>query len=102
MEKIDLKTVSKDIKPNPIFKDMPDKLKDPKLFKDIERRLRMSLISDHKHDTIKTYKKCKRCQDKFNKRHSLIKELGFKDIRQYMEWKKIMSIIVQKRNFQVA
>lgn len=98
--KLDLKTVPK-LKPNPIFNGLPDSLKDPKNFKKIENKLRLSLLSDHKHSTMKGYTKCKRCQDKFKKRQILMKEIGFVDIKQYMEWKRIMSIIIQKRNFQL-
>jgi hypothetical protein len=99
--KLDLSTVPKDIKPNPIFDGLPESLKDPKCFDDIESQLKLLLISDHKHSTVKSYVKCKRCKDKFEKRQTLMKELGFKDVKQYAEWRRIMSIIKQKRNFQL-
>lgn len=100
MEKLDLTTVPK-LKPNPIFKGMPAKLKDPKNYKEIETKLQRCLISDHKHKTLKTYMKCERCQAKFQKRKVMMKEMGFKDGMQYAEWKKIMSIIINEKSFQL-
>lgn len=100
MPKLDLSTVPK-LKTNPIFDGLPEALKDPKCFKDIETKLRTLLISDHKHSTVKSYNGCKRCKAKFDKRQAYMKEVGFKDIRQYSEWKRIMSIISQKRNIQL-
>lgn len=101
MDKLDLKTVPKNLKPNPIFKGLPDTLKDPKMFDEVEKKLRLATLSDHKHSTVKSYVGCKRCKDKFAKRQAIMKEYGFKDIKQYMEWKRVMSIIKQKRNFQL-
>ena len=98
--KLDLKTVP-DLKPHPVFKDLPEDLKDPKNFKGIEKKLSDVLISDHKHATIKSYLKCKRCQDKFQKRHQMIRDLGFKDYEQYTMWRKVMTIISNKQDFQV-
>ena len=56
------------------------------------------MISDHKHATIKQFIKCKRCQAKVQKKTEMIKELGFKDFVQYQNWKKIMQIMINKKN----
>lgn len=101
MEKLTKKEINKKGKPNPIFKDLPEELKDPKNFKKIEKKLIAVVFSDHKHTSIKTYMKCKRCQDKFQKRHQMIRELGFKDYEQYTLWRKVMTIINNKQSFQV-
>jgi len=100
VNKLDLKTVPK-LKPNPVFKGLPDNLKDPKTFKKVEKKLINAIFSDHKHATVKAYLKCKRCQDKFKKRQAFIKDLGFTSYEQYTEWKKVMTIIDNKKDFQV-
>lgn len=102
MEKLDLKSIPKNIKPNPIFNGLPESLKDPKMYKVVRDKTAKMLYSDHQHKSIKQYAKCLRCRTKFQKRNDyLYKELGFKDLQQYMEWVRVMSIIDQKRNFQV-
>jgi len=54
-------------------------------------------VSDHKHRQIATFVKCKRCQDKFKKKRAMINELGFESVNQYQNWKKVMMIVVQKK-----
>jgi len=85
-------------KENPVFEGLPDEVKDPKNFKEIEKKLANTMVSDHKHATIKAFIKCKRCQIKVKKKADMIKELGFKDFAQYQDWKKIISIIINKQN----
>lgn len=94
MKQITRKTKLKD---HPLFKDFPQKLKNPKCFKDIEHKLAMILYSDHSHPTIKSYVKCKRCQIKLQKRREVLKELGFSGVEQYMMWRKVMDTIINKR-----
>lgn len=101
MDKLDLSTLPKNLRPNPIFKGMPDSLKDPKVFKEVEEKLRQASISDHKHSSVKAFVKCSRCKDKLARRQTIIKEYGFKDIRQYLEWRRIQTIIRDKRNFKL-
>ena len=98
--KLNLSDVPK-LKPNPIFKGLSKELKDPKNFAKIEKKLQDALYSDHKHKAISSYAKCERCQVKRMKRQKLMTEMGFKGINQYLEWKKIMSIIINKQNFQI-
>ncbi len=99
--KLDLKTVPKNLKPNPLFKGMSKYLKDPKNFETTEKQLIEILQNGHKHKTASSYVKCKECQDNRNKRMKLMKDVGFKSLRQYMEWKKIMTIIINKQSFQL-
>lgn len=91
----------KNAKENPIFEGLSDKLKDPKNFEAIERKIANTMISDHKHTTIKQFIKCKRCQDKVRKKAEMIKEMGFKDFAQYQNWKRVLSVIINKENFQL-
>ena len=88
-------------KVNPIFDGLSDEIKDPKGFKKIEKKLESIMRSDHKHTNIKQFIKCKRCEVKRNKKNEAIKELGFKDINQYQNWKKVMQIIVNKTNLEL-
>jgi hypothetical protein len=101
MHKLDLSSVPKRIKPNPIFKGLPSVLKDVKNFEKTEKKLISVLQSDHKHSTAKAYVKCKECNDKRLERQKIMKDIGFKSLSQYLEWKKIMTIIRDKKNFEL-
>lgn len=100
MKKLDLTKVKK-LKPNPIFKDLPERLKDPENFHKIERELFEVLQSDHKHATVKQYVSCAWCNKKRELRQNKMKAMGFQGIEQYLEWRKVMGIISNKANFQV-
>lgn len=84
-------------KPN-ILEGLPDYLKDPKRFKRIEKRLADILVSDHKHKAIKTFVKCPECAQRRADRAKLMTKIGFKNVGQYLQWKKVMDIIINKRN----
>lgn len=101
MKKLDLTTVPKKIKPNPLFKGMSNYLKDPKNFNKVELELINILHSGHNHKTASAYVKCKECQSKREERTKRMKEIGFKSLQQYMEWKKIHTIIKDKKSFQL-
>lgn len=100
MKKLDLKEVPK-LKPNPIFDGLDESLKDPKNFKKIDNDLNKILKVKHKHKTASSYAKCAMCQAKRLERQNRMKELGFKSIQQYLEWKRIMFIIKNKKSFQL-
>lgn len=85
-------------KPSPLFKDFPDYLKNPRNLKTIEKKLEIK--SDHTHKTIGQYARCERCEVGRMKRKRVMKELGFKDFKQFMEWKKIMSYMLQIKKIQ--
>lgn len=91
----------KNAEANPIFEGLSDEVKDPKNFERIEGKIANTMVSDHKHKTIKQFIKCKRCQDKMKKKAEMIKESGFKDFAQYQNWKKVMGKIINKENFQL-
>lgn len=101
MQKLNIEEVNKKRKPDPLFKGMPKTLKDPKCYERIEKQLQELLKSDHKHKTASSYVKCKECQEKYQLRKTKMKEIGFKSISQYMAWKKIMNIIINKKSFQL-
>ena len=95
-----MKTVGK-LEPNPIFKGLPQALKDPKGYKKVEKRLFEILKSDHTHKKPSAWMKCKDCQDKFTNRKSELKKIGFKSFQQYLEWRKIMDVIINKREINL-
>ena len=98
--KLDLKQTPK-LEPNPIFKDLPERLKDPKNFPKIEIELFKILKTDHKHKTVRAYVTCAWCQNKLKLRQNRMKAIGFASYGQYVEWRKIMQIITNKANFQI-
>ena len=89
------------LSPRPVLDGLPDSLKDIKCFDNIEKQLNKVLISDHEHTRIGQYIKCKRCQPKFQKRKEMIKNFGFLSINQYLEWRRIMNIIKNGKDFKV-
>lgn len=100
MQKLDLSQVPK-LKPNPLFKGLSSDLKDPKNYKKVEKKLQAILKTDHTHKSATSYAKCKACNLKREERQKVMKEIGFKSLPQYLEWKKIMVIIINKANFQL-
>ena len=101
MPKLNLKAVP-NLKPNPIFKGLPKKLKDPKNFLDIEKQLQDVIKSDHQHKNIKEFITCAWCQENRERRQKLMKKLGFKGIGQYLTWKKIMTLMINKKDFPLV
>lgn len=101
MIKLDLSQLPKKLKPNPLLKGLSNSLKDHKNFDAVEKTLQEILKIDHTHKTATSYSKCVECNKKREERQKKMKEIGFKSLRQYMEWKKIHTIIKNKSNFQV-
>ena len=81
------------------MKDLPDRLKDPKVFALIERKLAGMLKADHTHEVPSEYVKCFVCQHKRALRLKKLKALGFKSNIQYLEWKRVMQFI--KNNIHI-
>lgn len=101
MKKLNLKGTEK-LKPHPIFHDLPERLKDKSCYAPIEKRLADAMFSDHKHATVKGMVRCKRCIAKMQKRQDIMKEEGFSGIAQYLEWKRILSIIISEQDIQLT
>lgn len=98
-----MKTITRKtkLKENPLFKDFPKELKDPKSYKKVESKLRLIMYSDHSHSTIKAFINCPRCVQKVEKRKEALKSFGFTSVEQYMVWKKIMDIVINKRELDL-
>jgi hypothetical protein len=99
--KLDVEAVNK-LKVAELMRDIPKKLKNPKCYPEIERKLYRIMYSDHHHPTLKGFTKCKRCQAKHEKKLEAIKEFGFKSVQQYLGWKQIMDVIVNNRKIMVS
>lgn len=100
MKKLDLAKIKK-LKPNPIFKGLSPRLKNPDNFVKIEKELIDCLKSDHKHRIIKAYVSCAWCQKKLQLKQQRMLAMGFKDYGQYVEWRRVMQIIRSKANFRI-
>lgn len=98
---LDYKKIAK-LKVSEVMKDLPVKLKNPKCFEPIEKRVRRAMFSDHAHRTVKSFVGCKRCQEKLNRRREIIKEEGFKSLEQYFGWRRIMDIIVNEKEIKIS
>ena len=73
---------------NPLLKDMPQYLKDPKNFKKIQRELLETLSTRHSHSEIIDFAECFDCQQKV-KDHAKLMRKHFTSPQQYMEWQKV-------------
>ena len=80
-----------------IFEGMPDTLKDPRKYEDIVNSIDSLVKTDHKHKLVSEYVQCADCQAKYRARNDRIMELGFAGPLQYLEWKRVMAIMRQKR-----
>ena len=98
--KLDNKTIGK-IDENPIFKGLPDGLKDPKVYKKIEKELFDVLDSDHVHKKPAEWMKCDECQGKLQERREILKKLGFKSFAQFLEWRKVMDVLVNHKDIKI-
>lgn len=90
------------LKPHPILKDLPDELKTVEAFKEIQSKILLIMVSDHKHRKVERFATCKKCSAKRNKRNEYILSKGFKNYGQYLEWRKIMDIIINEKDFRVS
>ncbi len=91
-----------ELKNHPVFEGLPDELKDIKKYKQIEKKLQLIMVSDHKHTKVSSFVGCKRCLAKMKKKSAAIRDYGFKDYQQYAIWKKVMIIIYNEKDFQVV
>jgi hypothetical protein len=102
MNKKEVEKLLKGIKPHPIFKDLPEALKDEACFSGIEERIAKAMFSDHTHKTMKAWMRCKPCIAKIEKRRVVLKDLGFTSYEQYLTWKRVMDVIINDRGIKVA
>lgn len=100
MTTLNLKKVPK-LKKNTLFKGLPEKLKDISCYQEIEQKLRLMMVSDHQHKTIKAFADCERCKGKVAKRRKAIEEFGFKSFEQYLAWRRVMDVIQNERQIKI-
>ncbi len=101
MKKLEISKVPKNLKPDPVFAGLPEYLKDPKNYDKTEGIIKKLTETKHKHKTVSSYVKCKDCQAQYEERKKMMKEIGFSGAAQYMAWKKIMDIIINKRDLKL-
>ena len=99
-KKLSVKEIAK-LKTDPLFDDLPEELKDSARYVEIERRLAQAVYSDHSHKSVKQYVTCKRCRPKMDQQRALKKEIGFTSQEQYLQWKRIMSIIIAQSDIHL-
>lgn len=99
--KLSLKQIAK-AKPNPIFNTLPERLKDSSTYAPIETRVNKAMFSDHQHKTVKGMVGCKRCIAKLNRKQAILREEGFTSFSQYLEWKRVCSIIIGQQDIQLS
>ncbi len=100
MKKLSLKKIAK-MPISKIFKDLPDRLKSVEAYNKIELELFKILQTDHKHKTVKEYVTCAWCNKKRELKQNRIKALGFVDYAQYVQWRKVMEVIKNKKEIIV-
>ena len=81
---------------NPLIADLSEFLKNPANFAEIQAKLVASVQTTCTHSDVLEMAKCEKCTKNMIERRKLLKKLGFKNPRQYMEWRKI-HLEVRKR-----
>jgi len=90
-----------ELKENPSLAGLPDELKDPSCVKRVEREIQNASATGHKHRKPSEWLKCEHCQKKSKARKDKLRELGFKDYGQFLLWRKIQDIIINKREIWI-
>ena len=83
--------------PNPLLAGLPDYLKDTANYQKVQKALFDILQSHHSHAEQIDFFKCFHCQIKVTDHKDLMLKFGFKSPAQYLEWKKTMNIIINKK-----
>lgn len=79
--------------PDPVFNDLPETLKNPRCYKRVLKKILQAGESDHKHADPSRWLTCQVCQDAFNHKRNVLKEVGFSSYNQFLRWRKVMGII---------
>lgn len=82
--------------PNPLLKDLPEYLKDPANYMDIQKKILKTILTTCSHTEIAEYAICKKCTKNMLERRRLLKRLGFKNPMQYMAWRRVHEEIKKK------
>lgn len=81
--------------PNPLLVGLPKHLKDPENYIKVQKALLETLAGRHSHGELIEWGNCITCQSKLEEHGLLMKRLGFKSPAQYMEWQKVMRIVLK-------
>jgi hypothetical protein len=101
MKKLSLKKINqKGVTPE-VLVGLPDNLKTVDMYYTVESELAKMVKSDHKHKSVKEYVQCAWCNQKRHLRENKIKSYGFKSYAQFLEYRRIMDYIINKRNIQL-
>lgn len=83
-------------KADPNVASLPEHLKNPANFEDIEKKVIQSIMSSCTHSDVFEMAECEKCTKKMLERRKLLKRLGFKNPAQYYAWKKIHTEIKKR------
>ena len=81
---------------HPLLKDLDDGLKSLTAYKKIEGDMIRIMHSDHSHQKVSAFMKCKRCQEKMAKKSEYLKSKGFKDYQQYLAYRQVMQVMYKE------
>jgi hypothetical protein len=87
--------------PNPLLRGLPQYLKDPKNYKKIQKTTINALAGTHSHGEIMEWAECFVCQKRFAERSGVMKKLGFQSPAQYLEWSKVMRIMINPKRVPI-
>ena len=88
-------------KPNPLFAGLSDFTKAPANFNKIQRILIDTLASNHTHSEMTNWANCRACQDKTQERVMLMKKFGVTSAAIYLEWRKIMEMLLDPSRIKI-
>jgi hypothetical protein len=80
--------------PNPIFAGLPKILKDPDSYYKVQKALIETLACPTTHSDPAEMQKCSTCTENMVDRRKLMHKLGFSSLHQYMEWRKVMELML--------
>lgn len=81
---------------NPLLKNLPEYVKDPRNFEKIELSLIKTLRCDKLHSDPLKMAECKKCTENMKVRRELMKKYGFSSYAVYMAWKQIHTEIKKR------
>ena len=88
-------------KANKYIAEIPDYLKDPRNYDKIQRALLDTFAGMHSHAEVTDWNNCLTCQNKFLEHKELMVKLGFKSMRHYYHWKRVMDVMTGKETRKV-
>jgi len=83
--------------PNPIFKDLPAYLKDPRNYYKVRNDLLNTLAGKHTHSEMQKWANCLTCQNKLVNFREEVRKFGFTSPAQFMTWQKTMDLMINPR-----